>query len=124
MTEPAACARTAASVTSTGAGRPGISGRGDDRVGLADVASDELLLALVLVLGERDRVSARALGAFDVELEERRAEALDLLLHDRADVESRDDRAEPAGGRDRLEPGDAGAEDEHLRRRDRCRPRS
>ena len=30
------------------------------------------------------------------------------------------DRAEPARGRDRLQPGDAGAEDEHLRRRDRA----
>ena len=35
-------------------------------------------------------------------------------------VERRDDSAEPAGGRDRLQPRDSRADHEHLRRRDRA----
>jgi hypothetical protein len=45
---------------------------------------------------------------------------LHLLLDGGPHVEGRDDAAEAAGGRDRLQAGDAGAEDEHLGRRDRA----
>ena len=90
------------------------SGR-DDRVGLGRVAGDELLLARVLVLRERDGVAADSLRALDVELEERGAEALHLLLDDGAHVEGRHDGPEAPGGRDRLQPRDACAEHEHLR---------
>ena len=48
----------------------------------------------------------------------RAPEALDLLLDDRAGVVRLDDRAQAARGRDRLESGDAGADDQHLGRRD------
>ena len=98
-------------------------GRRDDGVRLVRVPGDELLLPLVLVLGERHGVAAHPLRALHVELEEGRAEALDLLLHDRADVEGRDDGAQSPGGGDRLEAGHAGPEHEHLRGRDRPRGR-
>jgi hypothetical protein len=68
---------------------------------------------------ERDGIAALAFGSLDVELEEAGAEALDLLLHGRPHVEGGDDRAEPPRRRDRLQPGDAGAEDEDRARRDR-----
>jgi hypothetical protein len=57
--------------------------------------------------------------AFD--LEELRSQRLDLLLDGGADVEGGDDGAEAARGGDRLQPGHAGAQHEHLRRRDRAR---
>ncbi len=49
------------------------------------------------------------------------AERLHLLGDLRADVVARRPRAEAPRGRDRLQAGDAGAEHEHLRRRDRAR---
>jgi hypothetical protein len=88
----------------------------DDGVRLGHVAGDQLLLALVLVLGQRHCVAADPLRALDVELEERRAEALDLLLDDRPHIEGRHDGSQAAGGRDRLEAGDAGSEDEDASR--------
>ena len=57
----------------------------------------------------------------EIELEELRAQRLDLLLDRRADVEPLHDRAEPPRGRDRLQPRHAGAEHEHRRRPDRPR---
>ena len=65
------------------------------------------------------RVAALGLLADDAEVEEGRAEGLDLLPDGRAHVEAGDDRAEAARRRDRLQAGDAGADHEHLRRRDR-----
>ncbi len=75
------------------------------------------------VLGDLRGVAALVLGGLDLEADEARAEALDLLLDRGADVVRLDDRAEAARGRDRLEPGDAGAQDQHAGRRDRARGR-
>ena len=69
------------------------------------------------------RVPALGLLARDLELEERRAEALDLLAGGRADVECGDNGAEPARGGDSLEARDSALESEHPRRRDRARCR-
>jgi hypothetical protein len=65
------------------------------------------------------RVAALALLADDPEVEEGRAEALDLLADDGSDVEAEGLRTQAARGRDRLEARDARAEHEHLRRPDR-----
>ena len=100
---------------------PGDERGRDHRVRLGDVVGDQLLLALMLVVGERDRVAALAFRALDVELEERGAEALHLLLHCRPHVEGRDDGAEPPRGCDRLQAGDARSENEDARGRDRPR---
>jgi hypothetical protein len=83
---------------------------------------DQRGLARLVLVGDFLGVAAGA-GAVLVgrDLDELRAEALDLLLDDLADVEGLDDRAEAARGRDRLQAGDAGAEHEHARRRDRAR---
>ena len=74
-----------------------------------------LLLAALLLLGELARVSALGLLADDAGLEERRAQALHLLLDHGPHVEAGDDGAQATRGRDRLQPGDAGADHEHLR---------
>ncbi len=80
----------------------------------------ERRLLLRLLLGrELARVAAGRLLRANAEVEERRAEALHLLGDGRAHVERRDDRAEPPRGRDRLQAGDAGADDERPHRRDR-----
>ena len=76
------------------------------------------LLRLHLLRRQLARVAALGLRARDAEVEPVRAEALDLLAHDRADVEAGDDGAEPARGRERLQARDARADHEHLRRRD------
>ena len=69
-------------------------------------------------------VPAGSLLAAYAELEEGRAEAFHLLLHDGPHVEAGDDRTEPACSCDRLQSCDTGTEDEHLRRSDRARQRS
>ena len=51
----------------------------------------------------------------DVELDERRAEALHLFLHDGPRIECFDDRANAPRGGDRLQTGDSGADHEHAR---------
>ena len=94
----------------------------DHDVDLADRLGHQLLLARLLLGRQLLRVAARALEvAAEVELEEVRAERLDLLLDRGAHVEALDHRAQPARGRDRLQPGHAGAEHEHRRRPDRAR---
>ncbi len=65
------------------------------------------------------RVAAGGRRVFGLDLDELRAEALDLLLDDLAHVERLDDGAEPARGADGLQAGDAGAEHEDARGRDR-----
>ena len=72
----------------------------------------------------RARVSARRLAPMSLDQlvrDERRAEAQHLLARRRPHVERRDDAAEPARGGDGLESRDAGADDEHLGRRDVAR---
>ena len=80
-------------------------------------ASSACCWRLHLLGRELAGVAALGLRAGDAEVEEVRAEALDLLFHRGADVEAGDDGAEAARGRDRLQAGDAGADHEHLRRR-------
>ena len=66
---------------------------------------------------ELPRVAAGRLGVrAEVELEEPRAERLDLLLHRGPDVEGCHDGAEPPRRRDRLQARDAGAEHQHAGR--------
>jgi hypothetical protein len=68
-------------------------------------------------------VSTRRFGrrAHEVVRDERCAEALDLLAGGRPDVERRDNAAEPTAGGDGLKSCDAGADHEHLCRRDVAR---
>ena len=84
----------------------------------------QLGLRLLIFLRHFGRVAARAF-AFDAGdiLDEDRlgAERLDLLLGRRAHVGRADLRAEPPGGGDRLQAGDADAHHEHLGRADRAR---
>ena len=90
---------------------------GDDDVVLGDVAGQLVLLGLLLLGRERAGVAALAGRAgHGGELEELRAERLDLGRGGRSHVVRADDRAEPAGGRDGLEPGDAGPEHQDLGR--------
>ncbi len=78
----------------------------------------------VLLLGERARVAALALGVGnEVEFERAAAERGDLLPGGAADVKAGDDRAQALCGGDGLQAGDAGAEDEDLGRRDGARRR-
>ena len=121
ITEPGRIPRAASAVMSTGAGRPGMSAVVMTASDSATWRRDQLLLALVLVLRERDRVATLAFGALDVELEEGGAEALDLLLHGGTHVEGGDDGSEPPRGGDRLQAGDSRAEHEDARGRDRAR---
>ena len=62
-----------------------------------------------------------ARGGFDVEHHEARAQAFDLFLDGGADVVAADHRAQPARGGDGLQSGDARADHQHARRRDRSR---
>src|SRR5258705_10459802 len=79
---------------------------------------EELDLFAVRLLGQLLRVTAGARAALaEVDLEEFRAEALHLLLHDGPCVEGLDDRAETRRGGDRLQASDSAADDEGLRRR-------
>src|SRR5205085_320436 len=55
------------------------------------------LLLRLLLRGQLPRVAARRLLADDAEVEEARAERMDLLPHRRAHVEARDDGSEAAG---------------------------
>ena len=96
------------------------SGRDHD-VEVRDPLLERLLLRLHLLRRQLARVAALGLGAGHAEVEPVRAEALDLLAHDGTDVEAGRHGAEPARRRDRLQPGDAGADHEHLRGRDGAR---
>ena len=111
--------RTASAVIRSGAGRPGIRAVVMITSCLRGGLGQRLAHLLVLLVGERARVAALGLGVGDeVELQRAAAEARDLLPGGAADVEAGDHRAEPLRGRDRLQAGDAGAEHQHLRRRD------
>ena len=110
--------RTASAVISSGAGRPGIAAVVTITSCLAAFSAERVAHLRVLLVGERAGVAALALGVGDeVEFQRAAAERGDLLPGGAADVEAGDDRAEALGGGDRLQAGDAGAEDQHLGRR-------
>ena len=101
----------------------GDEGGGDDEVGLLDALGDELRLAALVVVAHLGRVAAGGLGlrlllVGHLDLDEGAAQALDLLLDDRAHVGRLDHRAEAARGADGHEPGHAGAHDDAARRAD------
>ena len=84
-TEPCRIAATIARVTRIGAGRPGMSAVVITTSDVGDVPRDELLLEAVGLLGELLRVAAGALAVAlgQLDRDERRAEALDLLARGR-----------------------------------------
>ncbi len=104
--------------------RPARDQRGRDHdVLLLDVLGDQRGLLGLIVLRHFLGVAAGGLGLLEflvLDRDELGAEAFDLLLGRRTHVGRGDDGAEPARGRDRLQAGDAGAHDEHLRRRHRA----
>src|SRR5436305_1254861 len=101
ITDPGRIAATAAAGIRRGAARPRC-GR-DHGVEVADSRLERGLLRLLFFRTQLARVAALGLRAADPEVEPRRTEALDLLAHDRPNVEARHDCAEPARGRDRLQ---------------------
>ena len=90
-------------------------GGGDDHVHAADDLVELGLLGGPLLGRQLAGVAAGA-GRVDrrLELHELGAERLGLLARLGADVVGLDDRAEAAGRADRLEPGDADAQDQHV----------
>ena len=115
-TDPGRMRVTAAAGIRRGAGRPGTSAVVITASKSGIRSSSAACWLACSSDGELPRVAAGRLLAADAEVEEGRAEALDLLLHHGPHVERRHDRAQPPRGRDRLQAGHAGAEDEHLRR--------
>ncbi len=78
---------------------------------------DHRLLGRQIGLAHLLGVAAHPLARLvELELDEGGAQALDLLAHRGARVERPHLRAERPGRRDRRQPGDARADDEHLRR--------
>ena len=118
MTLPRAIWCTISAVTSTGALRPGMAAVVITTSARGDLLADELALAAQEVLGLLAGVAAFALLGLELELDKGGAEALHLCFGRGAHVVGADVRTEPPGGRDRLQAGDAGAEHEHLGRRD------
>ena len=93
-------------------------GGGDQRVGGGDVRRQQLALPGRAVLGHLAGVAAGALERLELEVDRLGAHRPDLLGGGGADVVRLDDGAEPLGGGDRLQPGDAGAEHDDLGRLD------
>ena len=117
MTAPGFMLATISRLISFGAGRPGISAVVMTMILVLDVIGDQLGL-LLLVLG-RHRLGVagsrlRLLELFVLDRDELGAERGDLLLGGGSHVGCRNDGAEPAGGCDGLEAGDADAHDEAL----------
>ena len=123
ITEPGFIPSTASAVTSRGAGRPGHERGRDDDVEALDRVGQRLLLAGALLLGQLARVAALA-ARLEAEVEPLRAERLDLLGDLGAHVVAGRARAQPLGGRERLQARHADAEHEHLGRAGSCRRRS
>src|SRR5436853_651873 len=91
-------------------------GRGrDDDVRGGDVVTDQLTLTPQEFFGLLRRIAALALLRFQWQLHERRPEALHLVLDGWPDVVRLDHGAQPPGGGDGLQAGDAGAQHEHPR---------
>ena len=118
ITEPCVIATTAPAVISCGAGLPGISAVVMMMSDCLRVLGEQRLLGGEEGLAHLLGVAARALARlFELELEELGAQALDLLAHRRAACRTRARlRAQAPRGGDRGQPGDARADDQHLRR--------
>ena len=103
-----------------GRGLAGDRGGGDHHVVGRDHRCHQLALLAVEVLSECLGVAARVLGrtGLELHLDELAAETLHLFFDRGPNVVGMDYAAELLGGGDGLETGDAGAHDEHLRRRD------
>ena len=123
ITEPGFMPSTASAVTSFGAGRPGHERGRDDHVEALDRVGQRLLLGGALLLGQLARVAALAAG-LEAEVEPLRAERFDLLGDLGPHVVAGRARAQPLGGRERLQARDADAQHQHLGGRDRARRRS
>jgi hypothetical protein len=112
ITAPAFMRSTAARETMRGAGRPGIA---------AVVITASATAMLGLLFGrEFARVAARAVGRY-AGLDELGAQRFDLLAGGAAHVIGFDHGAQAARRGDRLQAGDANADDQHLRRTDGAR---
>ena len=126
ITEPGFMLLTISSVISTGALRPGISAVAIAMLACARRLPTSTACRCIQRCGHRPRVAADALRdlallvGFVGHVDELRAQRLDLLLDRGPHVGRLDDRAEPLGGGDRLQAGDAGAEDQHARGLDRA----
>ena len=114
--------RTASAVMIRGDGFPGIAAVVMQTSLAGDGAGHQLALLLIKLLAQLLGVAAGGFGAgrFQRHFDELRAEAFDLLLHGGPHVVRLHDRAEPPRRGDRLQPGDAGADHEHLGRRERA----
>src|SRR5687767_10809582 len=97
----------------------------DDRIGLRSTFLNELALARDMLLRELLCIATRVFCFLvaDIQLDERGAQTLDLLLYRRPRIERFDERAEPAGGGDCLQARDTGAQHQHACRRNRSRSR-
>ena len=93
---------------------PRHGGGRDQRVGGGDERREQLALPCRAVLGHLAGVAAGALEGVEVEVDGLGPHRPDLLGGGRAHVVGPDDGAEPLGGRDGLQPRDAGAENDHL----------
>ena len=100
-----------------GARRPGIAAVEITASATRDARVEHCLLLGLFLFGEFARVAAAALGR-DAGLDELGAEGLDLLAGGAAHVVCFDHRAQPLGGGDCLQAGDADADDQHRRRPD------
>ena len=90
--------------------------RGDHYVLLGDVLGRQRRLLDLVLFRHFLGVAARRLGGLELLVLDRQefsAERLHLLLHRRAHVGGRDDAAKPARRGDRLQAGDADADDEY-----------
>ena len=106
-------------VTSNGAGRPGTAAVVIRTSASARTARAARAGAAERVLGHLPRVAAGALERLQVQLDERRAHRAHLVGRAGSHVVRLDDGAEPLRGRDGLQPGDSGAQHQHLGRRNR-----
>ncbi len=89
--------------------------RTDHHVHAAQVVGQPALLLSAFLIGQRTRIAAFA-GRADAQVEEARAQRLDLLAGFRTHVETFHLRAKAARGGDGLQAGHAGTDYQHLGR--------
>src|SRR5690606_19165688 len=89
----------------------------DHDIGFANELREVLVLTTLRLFGDLLRVATTAFGFAELHTHPLRTQALDLLLHRRAYVETLHDRAESPRRSDRLEPRHSCTEHEHARRR-------